>query len=179
MAAGMRLDFPAVNLAAEFDHAYRNRSQEHRQHLADVGVTFQAMLRAGDLGVERICTSGRLYVPSPGGFPAIILAIWSPAPPSIYRAVENPVVTDLIAFRTDDRGRWWHRIGEPDLILGEDRYLNSITTGAPLKVFNSPLAWLKGACAGACLLDDCEARWTAERSAEDEAALADWWRAAS
>ena len=69
-----------INLHAEFDLAYRNRSQEHRQHLADAGITFQAMLRAGDLGVERIDASGRLYMPSPNGFPAVILAIWSPAP---------------------------------------------------------------------------------------------------
>jgi len=58
MAAGMRHDFQAINLAAEFDLAYRNRTQEHRQHLADAGITFQAMLRAGDLGVERIATTG-------------------------------------------------------------------------------------------------------------------------
>ena len=43
-----------ANLESEFDLACRNRTQEHRQHLADAGITFQAMLRAGDLGVERI-----------------------------------------------------------------------------------------------------------------------------
>ena len=180
MAANMqRLDFPAINRAADFDHAYRNRSQEHRQHLADVGITFQAMLRAGDLGVERIATTGRLYMPAPDGFPALIMAIWSPAPPSIYCAIEDPEILDLIAFRTDDPGRWWHCIGEPDLILGEDRYLDATQTGAPLKVFDSPIAWLQGNCEGACILDDCEARWSTERFAENAAALEAWWRAAS
>ncbi len=53
MATGTRLDLRAVNLAAEFDLAWCNRSEEHRQHLADAGITFQAMLRAGDLGVGR------------------------------------------------------------------------------------------------------------------------------
>ena len=101
-----------VDLAAEFDLAYRNRSQEHREHLADAGITFEAMLRAGDLGVERIDASGRLYMPSQTGFPAVILAIWSPAPPSIFCAVDDPNVRDLIAFRADDPGRWWYRIGE-------------------------------------------------------------------
>ncbi len=66
-----------VDLAAEFDIAWRNRTQEHRKHLAAAGVGFQAMLRAGDLGVARIATTGRLYMPSPGGFPAVILAIRS------------------------------------------------------------------------------------------------------
>ncbi len=170
---------PAINLAAEFDNAYRNRSQEHRQHMADAGITFQAMLRAGDLGVERIDASGRLYMPSPTGFPAVILAIWSPAPPSIYCAVEDPKTLDLIALRTDDPGRWWYRMGEPGLILGEDHYLAAVTEGVPLKVFDSPLDWLRGDCNGSVFLDDAEARWANERLAEDQVALQDWWRAAS
>ena len=52
---------PPAFLESEFDLAWGNRTQEHRQHLADAGITFQAMLRAGDLGVERITTTGRLY----------------------------------------------------------------------------------------------------------------------
>ena len=56
-----------INLHAEFDVAYRNRSQEHRQHLADAGISFQAMPRGGDLGVERIDASSRLYMQSPQG----------------------------------------------------------------------------------------------------------------
>ena len=179
MAAGMRLDFPAINLAAEFDIAWRNRTQAHRKHLAAAGVTFEAMLRAGDHGVERINASGRVYMPSPDGFPAIILAIWSPAPPSIYCAVEDPEIVDLIALRTDDRGRWWYRLGEPGLILGEDRYLDAFDRDMPLRVFESPVAWLRGDCEGACFLDDCEARWLAERYADDDGALRDWWREAS
>ncbi len=169
----------STNLESEFDLAYRNRTQEHRQHLADAGITFQAILRAGDLGVERINASGRLYMPSPDGFPAIILAIWSPAPPSIYCAVEDPEIVDLIALRTDDPGRWWYRLGEPGLILGEDRYLDAIERDMPLKVFESPVAWLQGGCDGCVFLDDAEARWTIERFAEDQAAQEDWWRAAS
>ena len=173
----MRLDFEAINLHAEFELAYRNRSQGHRQHLADAGITFQTMLRAGDLGVERINASGRLYMPSPTGFPALILAIWSPAPPSIYCAVEDPKIVDLIALRTDDPGHWWYRLGEPGLILGEDRYLDAIERDMPLKVFESPVAWLRGDCNGSVILDDVEARWTNERLAEDQVALQDWWEA--
>ncbi len=168
-----------ADLAAEFDIAWRNRTDNHRAHLAEAGITFEAMLRAGDLGVERIAYAGRLYTPSPAGFPAVILAIWSPAPPSIYCAIEDPEILDLITFRTDDPGRWWHRIGEPDLILGEDRYLDATQTGAPLKVFESPVAWLRGGCGGCVILDDAEARWTTERFAEDQVALEDGWRATS
>ncbi len=137
------------------------------------------MLRAGDLGVERITTSGRLYTPSPDGFPAIILAIWSPAPPSIYCTVENPEILDLIALRTDDPGVWWYRRGDLGLILGGAHYFDAIETGAPIKVFDSPVAWLRGDCEGSCILDDCETRWTNERYDQDQVALRDWWRAAS
>ena len=166
-------------LESEFDLAYRNRNQEHRQHLAGAGITFQAMLRAGDFGVARIATTGRLYVPSPTGFPAVILAIWSPAPPSIYCTVDDPEIVDLIALRTDDPGRWWYRLGEPGLILGEDRYLGAIERDMLFKVFESPVAWLRGGCGGCVFLDDAEARWTNERLADDQVALQDWWRAAS
>ncbi len=168
-----------MNAAAEFDRAWANRTQEHRQHLAEAGITFEAMLRAVDLGVERIAATGRLYTSHPNGFPAVILAVWAPAPPSIYSPVENPAILDLLALRLDKPSTWWHRIGEPGLVLGEDHYLDATETAAPLKVFDSPIAWLKGNCDGAVFLDDVEARWSAERYAEDEAALADWWRAAS
>jgi hypothetical protein len=168
-----------VDLAAEFDQAYRNRSQEHRQHLAEAGITFEAMLRAGDLGVERVAAAGRLYMPSPDGFPAVILAIWSPAPPSIYCAVDDPEILDLIALRTDDPGRWWYRIGENDVDLGADHLDLAHAAGWPISLATTPLDWLRANCRGACLLDRCEARWTTERLAEDQAALHDWWRAAS
>ena len=164
-------------LESEFDCAWRNRTQQHRKHLADAGITFQAMLRAGDLGVERINACGMLYMPSPTGFPAVILAIWSPAPPSIYCTVDDPEIVDLIALRTDNPGRWWYRLGEPGLILGEGRYLDAIERDMPLKVFESPVAWLRGDCNGSVILDDVEARWTNERLAEDQVALQDWWEA--
>ena len=147
-----------MTATAEFERAYRNRTQEHRQHLAEAGITFEAMLRAGDLGVERITTSGRLYTPSPDGFPAIIMAIWSPAPPSIYCAVKNPRIVDLIAFRINDPGLWWYHNGDPGLILGEDYYLAAAIEEVPIKVFDSPLSWLRGNCNGACILDDPQRR---------------------
>ncbi len=167
------------DLAAEFDLAWRNRTQEHRKHLADAGITFQAMLRAGDLGVARIATTGRLFVPAPTGFPVIILAIWSPALPSVYTAVESPEILDLLALRLDQPETWWRWIGEPDLVLGEDRYLAAVDGAMALKVYDSPLRWLQGGCDGTVFLDDVEARWTAERFAEDEAALQAWWGTAA
>ncbi len=164
-----------IDFHAEFDLAWRNRTQVHRKHLADAGITSQAMLRAGDLGVERIATTGRLYMPAPDGFTAVILAIWAPAPPSIYCAVENPEILDLIAFRLDQPETWWRRVGEPGLILGEEQYLAAVDGAMALKVYDSPLAWFRGNCDGTVFLDDAEARWAAERFAEDEAALQACW----
>ncbi len=168
-----------MSAAAEFDCAWANRTQEHRQHLAEAGITFEAMLRAGDLGVERIAATGRLYTPHPNGFPAVILAAWSPAPPSIYTTVESPKILDLLALRLDQPETWWYRIGEPGLVLGSDNLDAAHTEGWLISLHRTPLDWLLAGCRGACLLDHCEAQLTAERFTEDEAALADWWRAAS
>ncbi len=176
---GGQRDALLLAATAEFDRAWRNRTQKHRAHLAADGISFEAILRAGDLGVERIATTGRIYTPHPGGFPAIIMAIWSPAPPSIYCSVEGPEILDLLALRLDKPETWWRRVGELGLVLGEDRYLEATQTSAPLKVFDSPLAWLRSGCQGSVFLDDVEGRWAAERFTEDEAALDGWWRAAS
>ncbi len=137
-----------ANLESEFDLAVAKLNQDNIRHLDDAGVSFEAICRTGYVGVERIATTGRLYMPAPDGFPVLIMAIWSPAPPSIYCAVEDPEIVDLIALRTDDRGRWWYRLGEPGLILGEDYYLDAIDYDMPLKVFESPVAWLRGDCDG-------------------------------
>ncbi len=163
-----------IDLDAEFDLAWRNRTQEHREHLAAAGVTFESMLRAGDLGVARIATTGRLYMPAPNGFPVLIMAAWSPAPPSIYTAVENPVIMDLLALRLDQPETWWWRIGESGLVLGSDNLDLAHVEGRPISLHRTPLDWLRAGCRGACLLDHCEAQWAAERFAEDEATLRAW-----
>ncbi len=49
----------------------------------------------------------------------------------------------------------------------------------PLKVFESPVAWLRGDCDGSVILDNAEARWTNERFADDDGALRAWWEAAA
>ena len=69
---------------------------------------------------------------------------------------------------------------ESESDVGEDAIdLDAIGTGAPIKVFESPVAWLRGKGGGTCFLDDCEARWSVERYAEDEIALRAWWEAAA
>ncbi len=164
-----------ANLESEFDLAVANLNPAHFRHLAAAGVSFETVCRAGYVGIERIATTGRLYTPAPDGFPVLIMAIWSLAPPSIYTVVEIPEILDLLALRLDQPETWWRRVGEPGLVLGEDRYLAAVDGAMALKAYDSPLRWLQGGCDGAVFLDDVEARWTAGRFAEDEAALQAWW----
>ena len=79
--------------------------------------------------------------------------------------------------RTIDR--WWSRLGEAGLILGEDHYLAAVSEGEAVRVFDSPVVWLRGGCDGSVFLDDVEARWEMERQGEDAAASRQWWEAAA
>ena len=167
------------DLAAEFDLAVANLNADHFRHLAAAGVSFETVCRAGYVGIERIATTGRLYMPAPDGFPAIILAIWSPAPPSIYTAIESLEILDLLALRLDQIETWWWRVGVTALVLGSNNLDAAHTEGWPINLHRTALDWLTAGCRGACLLDHCEAQLTAERFAEDEAALQAWWAAAA
>ena len=160
-----------VDLHAEFHLACRNRTRDHEGHLARAGISTMTAFDAGGLGVQRISTTGRLFEPSLEGFPTIILAI--------YEIGLAPDILDLLAVRVDIPDRWWSRLGEAGLILGEDRYLAAVSEGEAVRVFDSPVAWLRGGCGGCVFLDDVEARWEMERQGEDAAALRQWWEAAA
>ena len=156
-----------ADLHAEFELAYRNWTPEHDRHLAKAGISVEAVVRAGDYGVQRIDTTGRLYQPSLRGFPAYILGV---------RALGlNREILDLIAVRVDSPERWWYRVGEPGLILGEDRYFAAVSKSEAVRGFDSPTAWLRSNCDGCVVLDDVEARWTMKHLAEDDTALRAWW----
>ncbi len=150
-----------------------------RELLEQQGVTREAVHRAGGLAVARIGTVGRLWMPEPTGTPAFILPVWNGPAPSIYQAVERPMLTDMLAWRPNDPPCWWYHQGDVDLVLGIDNLDLAHTAGWPISLHRTPLDWLRAGCRGACLLDHCEAHWTAERLAEDEAALQAWWGTAA
>ena len=129
-----------------------------RQLLDQHGVAREAIHRAGGQAVARIGTVGRLWVPEPTGTPAFILPVWNGPSPSIYQAVEHPLLIDLIAWRPDDSTRWWYRTGEGGA-LGIDNLDLAHTEGWPISFATTPLEWLRGDCRGACLLGYCEAAW--------------------
>ena len=168
----------ALDLLAEW-LATPSLNSRQRRELEALGVTREAVHRAGGLGWARISTTGRVYQPGNIGTVMIIMPVWAGPAPSIYQGVENPVLIDMIAWRPDDLARWWYRQGDVELVLGADHLELAHATGWPISFTTTPLDWLRADCRGACLLDHCEARWTTERFAEDQVALQDWWRAAS
>ncbi len=129
-----------------------------RRLLEQHGVTREAVHRAGGLAVARIGTTRRLWMPEPTGTPAFVLPVWTGPAPSIYQAVEHPLLIDMIAWRPDDPARWWYRQGET-AVLGIDHLDLAHVEGWPISFATSPAEWLRGNCHGACLLGYCEAGW--------------------
>ena len=167
-----------VRIRAEWDRATL-RLHEVRASLDNAGVSFEAILRAGYVGADLISTAGRLYLPSPGGRPAVLLGVWRGAPPSIYSGNDAPYLADIIAWLPKDPTRWWYRHGNRNLVLGEDQWTAALRTGQAIAVHPTPLHWLRSNCESAVVLDDVEARWTAARERARDAEVQRQWRPAA
>ncbi len=150
-------------------------NSRQRRALEAAGVTREAVHRAGGLGWARVSTTGRLFHPSDVGDVAIIMPVWAGPAPSIYQAVEHPLLADLLAWHPDSPTRWHYRLGTPGAVLGVDNLELAHGEGWPITFELSPLAWLLGDCRGAVLLEVCEAHWRAEDEAEAAAATGQWW----
>ncbi len=163
-----------LNLMAEWLGTSSLNSRQRRQ-LEDLGVTREAVHRCGGLGWVRVSTTGRLYQPADAGDVAIIQPVWAGPAPSIYQAVEDPLLDDLIAWHPDNPTRWHYRLGTPGAVLGADNLDLAHSEGWPICFATTPLSWLQGDCRGAVLLEVCEAHWRAEDEAEEDAHGAAWW----
>ncbi len=151
-------------------------NSRQRRQFEDLGVTREATLRAGGLTWSRVSTvGGRCYTPSPAGHVRVIMPVWAGPAPSIYQAVEHPVLADLIAWHPDRPTRWWYRIGDPGAVLGADNLELAHAEELPISFATTPLDWLRGDCRGAVLLDFCEAHGRAEDEADAAAATTEWW----
>ncbi len=107
-----------LNLTAEWAATSSINSRQRKQ-LEDLGVTREAILRAGDLGWARVSTiGGRCYSPSPAGAVMVIQPCWAGPAPSIFQPVEHPVLADLIAWHPEEPTRWWYRTGDPGAVPG-------------------------------------------------------------
>ena len=137
-------------------------NSRQRRQLEGLGVTREAIHRAGDLGWSRVTNiGGRCYTPSDSGDVMVIQPVWAGPAPSIYLAVEHLVIFDLISWHPDRPTRWWYRIGDPGAALGIDNLELAHVKGLPISFATTPLDWLCGDCRGAVLLDFCESHWRA------------------
>lgn len=149
--------------------------KSQRRQLEELGVTREAIHRAGGLGWARVSTAGRVYTPSDAGDVAIIMPVWAGPAPSIYRAVEDPRLADLLAWRPEEPTRWHYRLGTPGTVLGADYLGLAHSEGWPICFALTPLAWLFGNCRGAVVLEVCEAHWRNLDEAKESARAAAWW----
>ena len=163
-----------LDLTAEWLGTSSLNSRQRKQ-LEDLGVTREAVQRGGGLGWERVSTVGRGYVQNPAGDVRVIQPVWAGPAPSIYQAVEHPVLADLIAWHLERPTRWWYRIADPGAVLGADNLELAHVEELPISFATTPLNWLRGDCRGAVLLELCEAHWRAVHEVEKDAATADWW----
>ncbi len=151
-------------------------SSRQLQPLLDLGVTREAIHRAGGLGWTRVSTmGGRCYTPNDTGDVMVVQSVWGGAAPSIFKAVENLVLADLIAWHPEEPTRWHYRIGDPGAVLGADLLDLAHAEGLPISFALTPIAWLQGGCIGAVLLEVCEAHWRAVADADAAAATTKWW----
>ncbi len=100
----------------------------------------------------------------------LIQPVWAGPAPSIFQAVEHPVLFDLIAWHIEEPTQWWYRIGDPGGVLGADLLDLAHAEDLPISFATTPLDWLRGDCRGAVLLDVCEAHWRGLRGDERDAA---------
>ena len=163
-----------LNLMAEWLGTSSLNSRQRRQ-LEDLGVTREAIQRGGGLAWVRVATVGRGYTPSDAGEVMIIQPVWVGPAPSIYQAVEYPLLADLIAWHPERPTRWYYRLCIPGPVLGADNLDLAHSEGWPITFELTPLAWLQADCRVAVLLELCESHWRAEDEAEKAAATTKWW----
>lgn len=165
----MRTGLLEPDLQGELDRAVA-RIATDRHHLRRLGISVEAEAHAGFIGAELIQPAGRLYLPHPAGFGALILAVWSGEPPSALATRGDGVLLDLLAFNTGEPGRWWRRMGIADAVLGAENYHVALDTGRPIALHPHPLAWLQAECRGACPVEWLERCRSAPAASWAEAA---------
>ena len=137
-----------IDFANEWVAATAAVRQAHLDALAAVGVTGRAIVAAGLFGV-----APATFGPSPrGGFPGYWDLQADGRPAVVLPVLEGGALVDLVAWRTSAPEDWRLRTGH-GLVLGRDAMLEAEVAGGSLRVFATPLEWLRAECKGAVVLD--------------------------
>jgi hypothetical protein len=135
-----------INLELEFDLALR------RFERAELVMPGDLCLRIPALGLQAIEPDGDLYQPAEHGQLAVLIPVYPVAMPCFMRPVERiPELIDLVAFHLTNPARWWRRTGLADY-LGENFIQAAVSWQRPLRVLETPFAWLNARCRGVCPL---------------------------
>lgn len=132
------------------------------------GISGGAWYAAGGWGTARVWPGHNgTYLPGclddGRDFQAIILGVWSGLHYTISALYwSDPALIDLLAFDPKDPVRWYLRngfercgvmwLGERAIDTAQGLLLSDADKPGPLRLFGTPLSWLKGGCRGACLL---------------------------
>jgi hypothetical protein len=103
------------------------------------------------VGTQRIEPDGHLYQPTHDGQLVLVVPVYTGPMPSFITPADNSELVDIVAFQISEPGRWWRRTGLANY-LGEHLIRSSVTWNRPLRVFETPLDWMKGYCQGVCPL---------------------------
>jgi hypothetical protein len=131
--------------------AYPSPGNGDVARLHNLGVTREAIHRSGGLAVVKAITAGAMWMPEVGGRPMLATAVFDGPAPSIYNAVEHPVLLDLIAWTPAQPDLLYWRTGY-GTELGTE-HIDASLSGAKIRLFPNVLEWLQADCQGAVLLE--------------------------
>ena len=143
------------DLLLEYGSALWRTMAEDVQPLRAAGIT-ETMLRLLPVALDRITVRGQLYEPDPDGGFAYILAVRAdnpatPKTPDPETVIADGDMVDLIAFHPAYPRRWALRVGAAEWLGAvEPQYMQP----APVRIWRSPLAWLRAGCRGLVLLSN-------------------------
>jgi hypothetical protein len=122
--------------------------------LQRLGLNYRAVLNVGAIGILPIepCNGGLFQIVE-GGRLAIILPVADERPLSAWEGSPSPIY-DLLAFFPEHPEQWFLRIGGAAMLGMEtvNSTLLKIEQMKGLRLYSTPLSWLRNECEGAVIL---------------------------
>jgi hypothetical protein len=133
----------AVDLAAEFSAAKNAVTWKHIARFKALGLTADAELRVGGVGVARIAEHrGGIYDLDEAGVPALIFAVWDgPICDAEDRFSYPSPLIDLAAWRPGAPDAPLLTRRDVGTVLGVVAILGARLARQPLRVFGNPVRW--------------------------------------